>query len=340
MAAKFNNITGAILIDATAAFLNGAGLGSGEDKNKVIPKTFKEKVNGRLEDVPYVSAQSWRRWLRNTTNEENSWAPSELKAIGEGSDKGSTNKISTELNPVDFPEDDLFGYMKSGKGNEESIQRTSPFKSSILKGIKNMRALTTDEAFVHLKEGTPLPYSTRFYSTHLEGFFNLEYYRLGVYDNLGSHQELSKELVEKNKDSFDESLVHGRFKRYTLKDVENKRKANAKGLLKGLAFLRGGAKQAAFGSDVSPKVLILAGMECANPVFNGLFVGTGEKPSLNIEAIRQIARDYKDKLATPIHIGIRTGYLQNESEIKALESEGYVIDSPIGVMEKFSNSNL
>jgi len=148
--ANLNNITGALLIDATAAFLNGAGLGTGEDKNKVIPKTFREKVNGRLEEVPYVSAQSWRRWLRDTTNEENGWKPSELKSIKSNA-KGSTSKIATELNPVEFPEDDLFGYMKSGDNNEESIQRTSPFKSSILKGIRNMRVMNNDEAFVHLK---------------------------------------------------------------------------------------------------------------------------------------------------------------------------------------------
>lgn len=337
--AQLNNITGALLIDATAAFLNGAGLGVGEDKNKVIPKTFKEKVNGRNEEVPYVSAQSWRRWLRNTTNEENNWQPSELKGIKE-SEKGSTTKIATELNPVDFPEDDLFGYMKSGSKDEESIQRTSPFKTSILKGIKNMRVLSTDEAFVHLKEGTPLPYSTRFYSTHLEGFFNLEYYRLGVFDNLGSHQELSKELVEKHSDKFDVTdLNNSKFKRYSLKNAENIRKSHASGLLKGLAFLRGGAKQSAFGSDVSPKVLILAGMESANPVFNNLFVGTGEKPILNIDAIKQIADDYKDKLATPIYIGIRTGYLQNEDEVKAL-GENFVIDSPIGIVNKFNEKYL
>ncbi|MCU0326819.1 MAG: type I-B CRISPR-associated protein Cas7/Cst2/DevR [Spirosomaceae bacterium] len=337
--AQLNNITGALLIDATAAFLNGAGLGVGEDKNKVIPKTFKEKVNGRNEEVPYVSAQSWRRWIRNTTNEENNWQPSELKGIKE-SEKGSTTKIATELNPVDFPEDDLFGYMKSGSKDEESIQRTSPFKTSILKGIKNMRVLSTDEAFVHLKEGTPLPYSTRFYSTHLEGFFNLEYYRLGVFDNLGSHQELSKELVEKHSDKFDVTdLNNSKFKRYSLKNAENIRKSHASGLLKGLAFLRGGAKQSAFGSDVSPKVLILAGMESANPVFNNLFVGTGEKPILNIDAIKQIADDYKDKLATPIYIGIRTGYLQNEDEVKAL-GENFVIDSPIGIVNKFNEKYL
>ena len=344
---NLNNITGALLIDATAAFLNGAGLGSGEDKNKVIPKTFREKVNNRYEEVPYVSAQSWRRWLRNTVNEENSWSPSILKGIKE-SEKGSTSKIATELNPIEFPEDDLFGYMKSGgseagedgtKVKAESIQRTSPFKTSILKGIRNMRAMNNDEAFVHLKEGTPLPYSTRFYSTQLEGFFNLEYYRLGVYDNLGSHQELSKDLVDKFKNWFNEISLHGKFKRYELKEAEAVRKKHASGLLKGLAFLRGGAKQAAFGCDVSPKVLILAGMESANPVFNNLFIGSGEKPSLNVAALKQIAEDYKEKLASPIYIGIRTGYLQNEDEIKSM-GDGFVIDSPIGIVNQFNKKYL
>jgi len=340
--ADLKNISGALLIDASAAFLNGAGLGVGEDKNKVIPKTFKEKVNNRFEEVPYVSAQSWRRWLRNTTNEENDWKPSELRAIG-GSEKGSTNKIATELNPIDFPEDDLFGYMKSGKNGEESIQRTSPFKTSILKGIRNMRALNVDEAFVHLKEGTPLPYSTRFYSTHLEGFFNLEYSRLCVYDNLGSHQELSTDLIEKKKNDLDVSnLRYGTktFPRYTLKNADVSRKTHAAGLLKGLAYLRGGAKLSAFGSDVTPKVLIIAGMESANPVFNNLFIGTGEKPILNIEAIKEIAKDYSSKLATPIYIGVRTGYLQNENEVKDLVKEGFVVNSPVGVVSEFIEKHL
>ena len=338
--ATLKNITGALLIDATAAFLNGAGLSTTENKNVVIPKTFRERVNGRLEEVPYVSAQSWRRWLRDTTNEENDWIPSELRAIGKSEGKGSTNKIATELNPIDYPEDDLFGYMKSGTGKEESIQRTSPFKTSILKGIRDMRVINNDDAYVHLKEGTPLPYSTKFYSTHLEGFFNLEYYRLGVYDNLGSRQELSQELVKKHGDKFNETTIHNRFKRYELKDADRIRKKHAKGLLQGLAFLRGGAKQSAFGSDVSPKVLIIAGMETANPVFNNLFIGKGEKPSLNIELLEQIAKDYKDKLATPIYIGIRSGYLENEEEIKKLNTSIFIVDSPIEIVKAFNDNFL
>lgn len=338
--ANLNNITGALLIDATAAFLNGAGLGVQEDKNRVIPKTFKEKVNNRIEEVPYVSAQSWRRWLRDTCNEENNWSPSELRAIGEGSEKGNTNKIATELNPIEFPEDDLFGYMKAGAKGEESIQRTSPFKSSILKGIKNMRTVNIDEAFVHLKEGTPLPYSTKFYSTHLEGFFNLEYYRLGMYDNLGSKQELSSELLEKHKDNLLSSNLAGKFFRYELKNAKENRNSNAAGLLKGLAYLRGGAKQAAFGADVSPKVLILAGLVSANPIFNGLFIGTGEKPILNIDLLLELSKDYKRKLATPIYVGLRKGYLQNEDEVFASLKESFVLASPIEIVNQFTQNHL
>lgn len=336
---SLKNITGSVLIDARAVFLNGAGLGSGEDRNKVIPKTFREKVNGKFEKVPYVSAQAWRRWLRNTTNEENSWKPSELKSIKKNA-KGSTTKIATELNPIDFPEDDLFGYMRSGEKGVESVQRTSPFKTSILKGILGKRVINTDEAFVHLKEGTPLPYSTDFYSTHLEGFFNLEYYRLGVYDNLGSHVELTKEFVEQYADKLEEETVYKKFKRYTLKEADEVRKTRAGGLLKGLSMLRGGAKLAAFGADVSPKVLILAGMECANPIFNGLFDGKGAKPTINLEALKQIIEDYQSKLATPVYIGIRAGYLENEIEIKALESENIKVMSPIGAANSFITNHL
>lgn len=367
--AELNNITGALLIDATAAFLNGAGLGAGEDRNLVIPKTFNEKVDGRNESVPYVSAQAWRRWLRNTANDENGWTPSELQAIAFNK-KGNTSKIATQLNPVEFPEDDLFGYMRSGgnelkdeagdtddesdessddeqapKGKEkgkakaESVQRTSPFKCSILKGIRGKRAFTTDEGFVHLKEASPLPYSTRFYSSHLEGFFNLEYYRLGVFDNLGSRLELASEILTAQKDKLDESSLGGKFKRYALKNAAQERAKRAAGLLKGLAYLRGGAKQAAFGADVSPKVIVLAGMACANPVFNNLFDGKAEMPSLRIGALSQIIEDYKDKLATPVYIGIREGYLSNEADVKSL-GDNIVVGSPVSVIADFIKNHL
>jgi CRISPR-associated protein Cst2 len=109
--------------------------------------------------------------------------------------------------------------------------------------------------------------------------------------------------------------------------------------LKGLAFLRGGAKQAAFGADVSPKVLILAGLESANPIFNNLFIGTGEKPILDTKVLLQLAEDYKAKLATPIYIGIRAGYLQNEEEARSL-GEAFVVASPVEIVNRFTQNYL
>lgn len=356
---EVRNIAGDILCDATAAFLNGAGLAKGENQNIIRPKLFKESANGRKEDVPYVSAQSWRRWLRDTCNEENSWIPSELHAIDFNA-KGATAKISTELNPIDYPEDDLFGYMKSGgkeketeeketeergnkkkgSGKEESIQRTSPFKTSILRGIKNMRAFSTDDAFVFPKNGSPLPYSTQFYSTHLEGFFNLECYRLGMYVNTPNRKELSSELIEKYALELSKETIQNNVTRYTLKNAEQVRKQRTAGLLKGLVYLRGGAKMAAFGADVSPKVIVFAGLSSANPCFNNLFTGKGEKPELNIALLEELAQDYADKLVTPIHIGLRSGYLGNEEDIKLLAEKGFIVDSPVNVIKLFIENFL
>lgn len=336
---KLNNITGALVIDATATFLNGAGLRAGEDKNNVLPKTFWEKIDNRKVKVPYVSAQSWRRWLRDSANEENNWKPSELKAI-DWSQKGSTNKVATELNPIMYPEDDLFGYMKSGKSGKESVQRTSPFRTSILKGVKNSYIMSTDDAFVFPKNGSPLPYSTEFYSAFLEGFFNLEYYRLGVYTNYSSKVELSEDIITEHADKLNTIALPDKATQYELKSSDENRKNNAKGLLKGLAFLRGGAKQAAFGADVAPKVLILAGMESANPVFNNIFESEKGQLKLRVDVIKQIRDDYKSKLATPIYIGIRKGFVINEEEIIKLKKEGFVVDSPVKVVAQFSETNL
>jgi len=106
--------------------------------------------------VPYVSSQAWKRWLRNTLIEETGWPPSELKAIG-WNPKGNVSKIAAELNPVDFIEDDIFGYMRAEKGQGQrastedetseqeemtrgrtkSIIRASPFLASLLISLRS-----------------------------------------------------------------------------------------------------------------------------------------------------------------------------------------------------------
>ena len=55
--------------------------------------------------------------------------------------------------------------------------------------------------------------------------------------------------------------------------------------------------------------------------------------------MEQIADDYKDKLATPIYIGIRAGYLQNEEAVKSLGA-GFIIGSPISIVNEFNITYL
>ena len=61
---------------------------------------------------------------------------------------------------------------------------------------------------------------------------------------------------------------------------------------------------------------------------------------MNINLLKELAKDYADKLQTPIYIGIRTGYLQNENEVLSLIEEGFVVNSPIAVVKDFKNKYL
>ena len=328
--AALTHVAGTFVIHADASFLNGAGLGDGEDRNVTIPKTLRD---GKY-SVPYVSSQAWKRWLRSTLIAETGWKPSELRSIQE-SEKGSTAKIAGELDPVEYAEDDLFGYMRAqegqGKkkkptededegetpvGRTKAVMRSSPFSASLLVSTRKTGWLGRDEGFVHLKEGTPLPYTTEFYTTHLQGVFCLAHYRVGLYWNAGDRIELREDLVKKY---LADGRIQGANGVYEVAGAAEVRRSRCGELLKALAVLRGGAKQAAFGTDVSPKCLIAAGLTCGNPVFNHLFDDDPEKGlHFRIDAFLEVLSDFADRIATPVAIGVRKSYLANDGEVRAL----------------------
>jgi CRISPR/Cas system-associated protein Cas7 (RAMP superfamily) len=84
-----------------------------------------------------------------------------------------------------------------------------------------------------------------------------------------------KETKGKNKGKTVKKEIFKQIKKYgnmyEIANAKEKRKERASALIKALAVLRGGAKQAAFETDVSPKVLIMAGLTCGNPIFNTIF---------------------------------------------------------------------
>jgi CRISPR-associated protein Cst2 len=346
---QLTHVAGTFVIQADGSFLNGAGLGQqGEDRNVTLPKTL---LDGRNK-VPYVSAQAWKRWLRNTTVAEAGWPASELRAI-KLSERNTTSKISGELDPISFPEDDIFGYMRTqaaatqeaeategeeAEGESEEavaetpstqgtkakpVVRASPFAASLLLSIRKSGWRGVDEGFVHLNEGTPLPYKTQFYTANMQAVFCLDYGRLGVFWNVGDRIELADEFVQPYLDGKKIEVKQDLGKKgkiYAMTNTEA-RKQRAGELLNALSVLRGGAKQAQFGTDVSPKVIIAAGLTCGNPIFNHLFDDGEAGLCLKVNVLKQVIQDYADRIVTPVYVGVRTGLLANEQEVCALNEQ-------------------
>lgn len=339
---RITHVAGTFLIHADASFLNGAGLGEGEDRNVTIPKTLQD---GRSK-VPYVSSQAWKRWLRSTLIAETGWPASELRSIKE-SEKGSTSKIAGELDPVGYAEDDLFGYMRAQEGQgkkaaqdedegeevagisrTKALMRASPFSASLLVSTRKTGWKGRDEGFVHLKEGTPLPYTTEFYTTHLQGVFCLALYRVGLFWNVGDRIELDETLA---KQYLEQGRIVPAQNGYELAEAPKVRRERSGELLKALSVLRGGAKQAQFGTDVAPKFLVLAGLSCGNPIFNHLFDDADAVgPTFRCAAFMEVLNDFADRIVTPVALGLRTSYVANEQQIKALAGKH---DTPRGAVE-------
>jgi len=361
---QLTHVVGTFLIQAEGAFLNGAGTGSYGQGDITMPKTFKTlREGGGQTQIPYVSSQAWKRWLRNTFQEENPSEPN-LQILTTGvNKKNNTNKVGAEVDPVNFAEADIFGFMNTEKTqkktkdviiddeeedddiNEEFAEdnskgkdevrpsiRTSPFQSSILVSLRKTGWEGIDNGYVHpqglskeVEEKNPdanptsLPYNTKFYNTQLQGIFGLAYSRLGVFRCEGDRIEINQLLVKKylNEKKIEQHPDFLDRKIYRM--INNPRKDRATKILKSLAVMRGGAKQAQFGTPVHPQVLIIAGITSGNLIFNNIFEDSPNGPKIKIETLDEILKDYSPRLSSNIYIGIRTGYLEVENEKKLRE---------------------
>lgn len=104
------NIQGFFLIQAEVAALNNAGKQASSNLDNAVNT---KKVY--IDNVPfvYVSGQAFRLWWRQTLQKDLRW---ELSPITQ--DK----KIAfTAANPIDYPDDDMFGYMKAAKEAEVQV---------------------------------------------------------------------------------------------------------------------------------------------------------------------------------------------------------------------------
>lgn len=314
------HLSGLLLVDCPASALNNAGADSGaRTDNAVVVK----KIPTKAGTFPYVSAQAFRFWWRQSLNVVNGWTASPIFREA---------KIAyTDANPIDYAEDDLFGYMRAPSKKAEAVaereqegklQKGTPLdpdatltRNSVLKTSTLISIAASDPVsdfgVMARHEGNPVPHEHEFYRTTLMGLFSIDLRMLGRFYHMDrtGYRHLdsvrTKLAEEKGLKPYDDNRA------YELPLEERKTRLHQ--LLQGLAQITGGAKLAIHYTDVTPRLLMMAVSKGGNHLF-GTAVGADNKglPKINTEALKQIAQVYKASLLSDFHIGLPQGYLDNQ----------------------------
>ncbi|MDI7249435.1 MAG: type I-B CRISPR-associated protein Cas7/Cst2/DevR [Bacillota bacterium] len=312
-------VTGLLLIDAPASALNNLGqIPGARTDNTVGVKVIKARDGA----YPYVSAQAFRYWLRTTLQNGNfGWKAAPIFR---------EEKVAyTDANPIEWWDDDLFGYMRapSTKASaqkqreqdesrametptRDTVTRASPFRVSTLVSIAPV-TITDDFGVMARHEGDPVPHEHQFYRTTLKGLFSLDLRASGTfwYRNKTGFRNLDEERKQRAEAKGLEHLEKEKAYRLPL----DERVQRVAALFEGLAQLEGGAKQTLHYTDVSPVVTIMAVTRGGNHIF-GHVVGATTRglPEMRVEALEEVLTVFADDIVSPVYVGWVRGYMDEE----------------------------
>lgn len=298
------NVMGFMLVDAPHSALNNAGSDAGErTANIVRVKTIRK---GRAV-YPYVSGQALRYWWRDTLQKRYGWKLSPITR---------EEKVAfTNANPVEYEDDDVFGYMRALKKKDGgTVTRCSILKNSPLVSV--MGQIPTDDFGVMARhEGDPVPYEHEFYSTVLKGIFSIDLDNIGIFysiENTGY-----KNMYPQLEEIAQKTGARKDGNRWIMpKEVRIKR---AKETIAVLPYINGGAKQASHLTDVTPKLLVLAALDCGNHIFMNLAKEDNKEAIVSLDALEEVIKDYSENLLTDIYIGRRKGFMDElDDDIRKL----------------------
>ncbi len=288
-----------MLVDAPHSALNCAGVDVGERTENITK--VKAIRKGRYL-YPYVSGQAVRYWWRKSLEEKYGWSLSPITR---------EKKIAfTAADPISYPDDDIFGYMRALKKKEGgTVTRISPLKNSPL--ISVMAHTPTDDFGVMARhEGDPVPYEHQFYSTVLKGIFSLDLDTVGVFisQDKAGYKNMYPKLEEKAK----QKKITQQNNLWILpKEARIKRAMETIGIL---PYINGGAMQTSHLTDITPKLLILAILDGGNHIFMNLVKETGETFEFSIDALEEVIADYNSIILTDLFIGKRKGFMDELDE--------------------------
>ena len=294
-------LVGKIALDITAGAPNN---GRGEDNEAKV----KYLTRGRGERVPYISAQAFRRWWRD------SLPAAEKRSPVTRSGTGKKQQAHTAGRPDQFLDDDLFGYMVAIK--KESYQRDTVLATGTLVALPSKR-ITSD--FGTMSRGfpadaDPVIHAHEHYTAEMAGDVLLDLPRVGTFeqDGGGLRRALSPAAAE-------EAIKAGASE-YELRGVgslrlpvEERRRRTAV-LLRTLTQVQGGASRALHYGDRAPSFVLLAPLKGGNNPFTRVLASGPQGVFFDTGVFEEEMQVWADELDGPVYIGWAPGFLGDQRE--------------------------
>lgn len=288
---------------------------------------------------PYVSAQAFRRWLRDSMPAEAKRSPINRQG------KGKKQQAYTDGRPDLYLDDDLFGYMVAVA--KDSYVRDTVFATGKFLSLAAQR-ITYDYGTMSrdiTPDSHPLLHEHEHYTADLVGDLQIDVARVGVFDQGGSNVRkpslsatAAREAVEAGASS---TVLRGR--ECLALPIEERRQRLAT-LLRTLARVHGGASRALGYGDRSPSFILLSPLKGGNNPFTRVLTAgpvTKRDPGstvFDVDTFREEYAAWQDELEGPVQIGWSPGFLgdQRSQALRALAEEissgGVVIDHPRTVL--------
>jgi CRISPR-associated protein Cst2 len=309
------NVLGFVLIDAPHSALNMSDKDPAAAYENETPVKAIRRGDGKI--FPYVSAQAWRYWWRNTLETKYGW---QMSPVIRGNDIAFTS-----ANPFSYPDDDVFGYMRATKKTDEgTLTRLSPLKNSPLISVAPYKPTDDFGVMTRGHEREPVLHQHQFYSTVLKGIFSLDLSRVGVFGSTArtGYKNLDQKYTEKAEMKAAIATAKAEQKNGDWVMPKTVRVQRATDTVKALPFLSGGAKSALHLTDVTPKFIVLAVIEGGNHLFMNIAAEKAGEPLINANALKQVITDYKDALLSDIFIGRQEGFQDDlRGGLKTLQAE-------------------
>jgi CRISPR-associated protein Cst2 len=320
-----------VLAVSAGAPNNGAGSGTTAPVKKAT-------VRGRT--YPYVSAQAFRRWLRETMVVQGSVASPTVRV---GKAEGKAQKATTDADPALYADDDLFGYMKATakSDNEATTLRDSPFMVGTFLSVEPVR-MTEDFGVMSRGISTPVLHAHEFYTADLAAPFLIDLPRIGTFtlpdkSGAGRANYLDMSSAQKAADAIAAGATPAEFRgQQALRLPLDLRRERAAILLEAMADLAGGAKKALHYGDRTPALIALVPMAGGvNPlgfVIDGAEDGSGLQ--VRSSALREELTAWQGEWEAPVRFGWRPGFREQlrkefETGLGDLIDQGQVtVDHP------------